>query len=377
MEQTSSEIRILYVITSGILGGAQTHLCSLIEHLPSNFKVSIAMGEKGFLWEVFAQSDVKLHYIPSLVRPISPLNDLCAVYNLRQIILEIKPDLLALHSSKAGFLGRIVGKLCNIPVVFTAHGWSFTDGISPGKRAIYQYLERKVAKWTEKIICVSEYDRLLALDVMPAEAHKIVAIHNGISDLELQRKEDNKKSDGVKCIMVARFSEQKDHRLLLRALAELKMKNIFIQTTLVGEGPLLTAAKEMAIRLGIEEQICFSGTRFDIDQILEQHDIFILTSNWEGFPISILEAMRAGLPVIASDVGGVNEAVQDFITGYLIPRGDLHLLIQRLEALWQDKDLRIKLGGNGRRLFEEKFTVQQMLDKTIACYWAALEDRAK
>ena len=142
--------------------------------------------------------------------------------------------------------------------------------------------------------------------------------------------------------MVARFGAQKDHPTLLRALAGLR--DLPWQLDLVGEGPLLSQTRTLAASLGLEDRVHFLGQRMDVDRILANAQVGLLITNWEGFPLSILEAMRANLPVVASGVGGVSESVTDGVTGFVVPQGDVEVLRDRLRRLLSDPALRASLG---------------------------------
>jgi glycosyltransferase involved in cell wall biosynthesis len=361
--------RILYIITLANLGGAQVHLFDLISSLPKHIISYVAIGEKGWLYDQLKKQGVIVYNVESLVRQIAPIHDVKAVLQLNQIIKDVRPDIIHCHSSKAGFLGRISAKMCGVPTVFTAHGWAFTEGVSTKKRLLYKTLEKLAAKWTTKIICVSEYDRNLGLTAIADGADKLVIIHNGVVEFgEEIRKRSSANCERLRLIMVARFSSPKDHALLLKAVVMLRRENIRMTITLVGDGPNLEASKILASELGISEDVYFAGAKSDVNKILVDHDVFVLISNWEGFPISIIEGMRQGLPVVASDVGGVNEAVIDGETGFLIPRGDTDTLVARLRELHQNKELRKVMGHKGRKRFEEYFTINIMTSKTVDVY---------
>jgi glycosyltransferase involved in cell wall biosynthesis len=172
--------------------------------------------------------------------------------------------------------------------------------------------------------------------------------------------------------MVARFDVQKDHATLLRALSLLQQYPWTLD--LVGNGPLMEQMQSLAAALGIGERVRFLGQRLDVDEILAQAQVSLLTTNWEGFPRSILEAMRAGLPVVASSVGGSGEAIQDGETGYLVPRGNIDFLRDRLAPLLTGPALRVRLGAQGRRRYEEHFTLGHLVNKTLAVYRNILGD---
>ncbi|MDU2063455.1 MAG: glycosyltransferase family 4 protein [Sporomusaceae bacterium] len=375
--------KLLYVITTGSLGGAQRHLADLISCLPASYEVHVALGQSGWLGDRLAAAGASLHLLPELVQPLAMKQDIRTLWELKKLIQTLQPDLIHCHSSKAGFLGRIAGRFSATPVVFTVHGWAFTEGISWPKRLIYRLAEQIAAAGTSRFICVSDYDRQLGVRAMPGCRHKMLTIHNGVeAQRQLSCSSQNqsgqvaRQGNGpVRLVMVARFNQQKDQALLLQALAKLLKREVLAEVSFVGDGPTLPEATTLAAELGITDQVHFLGARDDVVAILAEQDVFVLASKWEGFPISILEAMRQGLPVIASDVGGVKEAVTDRETGFLTPRGDLTALASRLWELCLNPRLRIQFGQAGRRRYEQEFTLPLMAEKTLQVYEQVLLGR--
>ena len=141
---------------------------------------------------------------------------------------------------------------------------------------------------------------------------------------------------------------------------------------LIGDGPLTGAAQERAVALGLTDRVVFSGLCNDVPARLARSDLFVLVSDWEGLPLSILEAMRSGLPVVASDVGGVAESVNDGVTGFLVPRGDKAMLADRLSRLLTDATLRQQMGWAGRRVYEREFAFEVMYQRTQQIYLEVL-----
>ncbi|MEO6055542.1 MAG: glycosyltransferase family 4 protein, partial [Gemmatimonadales bacterium] len=276
-----------------------------------------------------------------------------------------RPDLVSTHCAKAGALGRLAAWSLGLPVIYTPHYWSFTDGVPAGSARLYRWAERALAPFGDRVITVCEFDRQLAIRQRVVPAAKLVTVHNGMPDVAIDLRAEPKRSPAT-LTMVARFEPQKDHRSLLTGLAGLTRYPW--QLDLIGDGPLLDATRQMADALGIADRVHFLGQRGDVAARLAQSQVYVLSSNWEGFPRSILEAMRAGLPVVASDVAGVSESVADGVTGYVIPRGDSELWRTRLEGLLSDPDLRARLGANGRARYEEEFTFARTLDRTMAVY---------
>lgn len=366
-------MKIVYVITrSDVMGGASVHLLDLVRGVQeAGHEVYILVGGHGVFQARAKANHLSCISLRHMVRQISPANDWRGYFELKEIVSKIKPDILHLHSSKAGILGRLVAKRLNIPVVFTVHGWSFTEGVSNKRRLVYKLIERFMANFADKIITVSNYDRKLALDLGVGNEKLLTTIHNGIPDSHRKIKRDRSFDHVIKLIMVARFEAPKNHDALLTALARLKHLPWIIE--FVGDGPTMRNMTDLARDYGLAERVKFLGARNDVDTLLEKADIFCLISNWEGLPLTILEAMRAGLPVIASRVGGVPEAVQDGKTGILVDRDDEDALAQAITSLVESESLRIQMGQNGRQRFEKEFTFQTMLQKTMQIYDAVVQ----
>lgn len=354
------------ITRSDIMGGASVHLLDLAAGaMRAGHEVEIYVGGNGVLFDHAEKKGLTCSSIDSLVRQISVVDDVLCFFELRSKIKRCRPDILHLHSSKAGLIGRLVGKSLGIPSVFTAHGWAFTEGVSRRRRKLYLLLERFVGRFAERIITVSEYDRQLALKYEVANPAKLITIHNGIPNVAVKSFTSEMNSP-VRLIMVARFDEQKDQALLVQALSRVVSKDWHLE--FVGDGPSIDEVRSLVNEFGLVEKVTFSGSRDDVQERLANSDVFCLISNWEGLPLTILEAMRGGLPVIASDVGGVAEAVVDQQTGYLVRRGDSLSITAAIEALLSSEKDRIQFGQNGRLRYEGKFTFQVMLDKTLAVY---------
>jgi glycosyltransferase involved in cell wall biosynthesis len=366
-------MKILYIVTRAEpIGGVQIHLRDLTRSLQAEgHSVTVATGGTGPLVEELRAQGTPTIVLRHLTLPISPVHDVLALREIRAVLKKLRPELVAVHSSKAGILGRIAARSLGIPVLLTAHGWNFTPGIPPLQAAVYRQIERLAGPLATKIITVSEFDRQLAMNAGIASGDRIVAVYNGMPDVRPDLRADPERSP-PRLVMVARFGPQKDHATLLRALAGLV--NYSWTLDLVGDGPLQEQMQAYAGVLGLTERVQFLGQRLDVEQILARAQASLLTTNWEGFPLSILEAMRAGLPVIASSVGGIGEAIQDGETGYLVPRGNVDVLQDRLSRLLTDPALRARLGANGRRRYEEHFTLSHFVTKTLAVYRNALGD---
>jgi glycosyltransferase involved in cell wall biosynthesis len=366
-------MKLVFVITrSDVMGGASVHLLDLAAGLQScGYDITILVGGHGVFLQHARDRSLSCISLKYLIREIDLIIDIKAIFELRGVLKRLKPDLIHLHSSKAGIIGRISAIGLTAPCIFTAHGWAFTEGVSPRRRFLYRFIERLIAPLAKRIITVSDYDRSLALAERVAPPGQLAVVHNGMPDIPAKmRAQRAAVGDIVRFVMVARFEAPKNQLSLLRAFAALPSERWCLE--LIGDGPQMQAAIDLATSLGLADNVIFSGACIDVSSRLAASDVFILISRWEGLPLTILEAMRAGLPVIASDVGGVAEAVQDGETGYLIKRDATGLLVERLGLLLADAEMRRRMGEAGRLRYEADFTFSLMLNKTIAVYEEAL-----
>lgn len=352
---------------SDIVGGTSVimrNLCSGLEPYGIT-TTAIAGGEGPFISDLEAHR-ISWESVPSLGAPISPPHDLRALAQLRKVLRRVDPDLLACHSSKAGVIGRVVARQMGIPAVYTAHGWSFSDGV-PGRQAATRLvIERATARlFPSLILNVCEADREMALrhGVGLPEDHLVVC--NGIPDVDPAFRADPA-AGPPRIVMIARFEDQKDHVTLIRALRILADRQWSAE--LVGDGERLNDCRRLAIELGLGERISFTGAVTRPQDSLAQGQIFALATNWEGLPLTVLEAMRAGLPVVASDVGGVGEAVEDGVNGFLVPRGGVDEMAEALARLIDDSGLRSSMGAAGRARYEAEFTQERMLAAVAEVY---------
>jgi glycosyltransferase involved in cell wall biosynthesis len=356
-------MKILYLITKSELGGAQVHLLDLMRGFKDEHELYLGVGDRGYLTEEAEALGVKCQVIPGLIHAMKPHVDLQGLANTVKLIRRIQPDLVHAHTSKAGVLGRVAGKISGVPSVFTAHTWCFAEGASWKWKLFGVPAERVSGRLGDAIITVSEANRQLAIDFSVARGERIVTVHNGVPDTDLRA--DSGVDSVVRIVMVARFAAQKAQRVLLQAVAN---RNLPVTVDFVGDGELRPAAEAMAQDLGIASRVRFLGSRSDVAEILAQSHIFALPTNWEGFPLSVLEAMRAGLPVVASRVGGIAEAVTDGETGLLVTAGDDEAFENSLSMVVHDHGKRRQMGAAGRAKYERDFTVNAMLRKTGQVY---------
>ncbi len=358
-------MRLIFLVTrADTIAGNQVYILEFSKMLRAHgHELLVVTGAPGIFTIALKELEIPYLTCASLQRAINPWQDLCALSVLQKIIKEFQPDLVSIHSSKAGILGRLACKFLGIPCIFTAHGWAFTEGVPQPMRNIYRFLEKLLEPLASKIICVSEHDRQLGLQA-GMNAQRLVTIRNGMPDIPSSLRAKTGEGQPVRIVMIARFDTQKDYATLLQACHSLPN----VQLDLAGDGAQLPAMKDLAKNLGMIDRVNFLGFRKDVSTILAQAHIFALVSNWEGFPITTIEAIRAGLPVVVSAVGGAAEAVTEGQTGYSVARGDITTLQQRLAALVTDPNLRHKMGQAARHRYEAEFTFEHMFQQTLVVY---------
>ena len=366
-------MRIAYIVTrADPIGGAQIHVRDLAEAMQARgHAVIVLTGGQGPFVDDLKTKGIETALLQHLTVPIRPLQDLRALREMRAALRGFGPDLVAAHSAKAGVIGRMAARLMGVPVIVTTHGWSFTTGVPRARAAVYRAIERITSPFAaEMTITVSEYDRQLALRAGVLSAERMVTVHNGMPDVP-QSLRGTPDRHPPRLVMVARYGPQKDHTTLLHALA--RLRNLPWELDLVGEGPLMPQTQALSSSLGLDARVHFLGQRMDVDRIVAAAQVSLLVTNWEGFPLSILEAMRAGLPVVASAVGGVGESVRDGETGYLVPAGEAAPLTERIRMLLTDPARRTRMGAAGRAVYEREFTLDHTVSKTLAVYSGVLK----
>lgn len=363
-------MKILYCITKADNGGAQTHLIQLANHFSKKNEVYAIVGNKGPMLKQLDER-VKIIIVENLVGPISFKQDILAIKMISQLMKQIKPDVLHFHSSKAGTVGRIAYKFSGLKnglVIFTAHSWAFTDGISKGKKVIYSIIEKLMLTMTDKVICVSKFDENLALKYK-FNSKKLITIHNGINNESTRLSNSNeivKDNNVIKFVMIARFASPKMQKEIIEAIQLLRSyTNKDFEMTFIGDGENIDECKFLVNTLNLDQNIKFLGNILNARNKLSNYDVFILMSKHEGLPISIIEAMAEGLPIIASDVGGISELVID--NGTLLTNNTpKDLALTMLD--YMDRDLINKKGKRSQKIFLDEYTENKMIKELEYLY---------
>jgi glycosyltransferase involved in cell wall biosynthesis len=356
-------MRVLTLITRSERGGAQVHVLDLIRELQESAQPILVCGDEGFLTDEARKLGVEVHILPELVHPIRPLQDLRAALATVRLIRRIQPDVIHAHTAKAGLIGRLAGMLTRTPSVYTVHSWSFVGSNSALVRSIAIWIERAMRTCGGTVIEVSHSNFELARKMRVVNAKGHVVIWNGVPDTERCAQHEDRAD--VRLLMAARFVEQKDQSTLLRALAGVEGR---WQLTLAGDGPTRRKIEQLAHELGLQNRVQFVGDVPHVEQLMADSDIFVLSTCYESLPLTIIEAMRTALPVVATNVGGIPELVSDGVNGFLTPFGDPSGLREALLRMIDSREERIRLGRNGRKRYERDFRVSTMLGNVLSLY---------
>jgi glycosyltransferase involved in cell wall biosynthesis len=342
---------VLLLITLAEVGGAQAYVASLLPALVDGFDVAVAAHGDGPLRDAARRSGVRFLPLRHVRRAINPWRDAVGLLELVRLLRRERPDILHASSSKAGVLGRLAAAAARVPIrIFTVHGWAFTAHSGAAAR-LYRYADRLVRPLTTVTVCVAEHERATGLAARTCSEARTIVIPNAIDAQAVPR---TRRSRGLpQLVAVGRLKAPKDFVTLVRAVAELPEEPC--ELLIVGEGPDRPALEAEIERLGLDGRVRLLGERGDVPELLAGAEAFVLSSASEGMPISVLEAMAAGLPVVASRVGGVPELVADGETGLLVPPGRPESLAEALGRLIADPELRHRLGDAGRIRVRERF----------------------
>ncbi|MGA3231961.1 glycosyltransferase family 4 protein [Lactiplantibacillus pentosus] len=362
-------MKIVYVITQATWGGAQAHLYSLIQQqVRLGNTVTLVCGKTGWLSTRIGADFPSVDVVPisSLVRQIAPMRDLSAIHALRTLLRSKRPDVVHLHSSKAGMIGRLATARLGFNVIFTVHGWGFTPGVGKKRQLLMKSIEKLLRHLTTYYICVSQFDyELRVQNGVITKRRPGCVIHNGVTALDTPVKPERRERFVLS--MAARFDAPKRQDILIRALSELP-EEVPIVCNLLGDGPMLQECKNLAARLNVSSKVQFRGVVDSVQQYYRQSDVAVLISDYEALPISLVEALAQRLPIIASHVGGIDELIHE--NGFLVDN-DPKQIAEKIILLYQSNQM-AQLKRNSYRIYEHQYTEQAMLEQTQACYLQCL-----
>jgi glycosyltransferase involved in cell wall biosynthesis len=393
--EDAARVSVLRVIARLNVGGPALHVAYLSAGLTTRgydttlVAGTIARGEESMAY-IAEQAGARVVALPGLSREISPLHDALAVFRLARLIRQVRPMILHTHTAKAGTVGRVAALLAGDArpsiVVHTFHGHVLRGYFGPTKSAVFRVLERLLAKVTTVLVAVSPEvrDDLVQLGVAPAEKFAVVRL-----GIELEKRvastvprDEVRRQLGIPAERfvvgwIGRMTGVKQTQDLLAALTELRAGGVDAGLLVVGDGPDRAGFEQHARQLGLVRHCLFLGYQEDVAPWYAAMDAVALPSGNEGTPVTVIEALAAGKPVVAYEVGGVPDVVREGVDGFLVEPGSTSGLAERLAQLAADPELGRRLGEAGRKRVLERYGVGRLLDDVDQLYRDTMEREAR
>ncbi|NQT89925.1 MAG: glycosyltransferase family 4 protein [Candidatus Omnitrophica bacterium] len=381
--------KIAHIITQLELGGAQKTTLLILKYLNTDkYEPHLITSTDGPLADyAYSLPQLKIFNVSSLTSRINPFRDIISFFKILRYLKREKISIVHTHSTKAGIIGRWAGTLAGCQSIFhTVHGWPFYIEANGFFRSILLFFERATSSITERIVVVSNADLQAGLKRVCKDRSKYVKIYYGIesqlfrgkSGTDPQQRTPLFKSlniDQGRCVVgsIACFKPQKAPQDLIKTASLVIDRDKDTQFLLIGDGALRQGYEDISLSLGLKPQMKFLGWRHDVNALLSVIDILVLTSHWEGMPVVLLEAMASGVPVVATDVGGVSEIVKHGLNGFLEKKGACEDLAGDILTLIKSPGKRREFSDNARRSFLETFDITCMMDGIHRLYEARSE----
>ena len=367
-------IKVCYIIGQLVRGGAERQLYELLKGINREkfYPIVITLSQGGYWGEEIRKLNIQVIEIHRRKN-----RELLRLFKLIKLLKLIKPEIVHTFLFSANSYGRLASILTRVPVVFASER-SLPD-VGKGKTRSQIYIDKILSLFSDGIICNSFTAAEILVKKYSFIEKKVFAIHNGINDMLLTGLSDHKapKKIARKVVgTVGRLHPVKDHKLFLDA-AKIIIDSAAIDDIkflIVGEGPLKQELEMYAEDIGITNNIILTGERKDIPELLKGMDVFVMTSLFEGLSNSIMEAMVAGLPVVATDVGGNSELVKQGETGFLCPP-DSRALAEKVLIILKNNEMAYSMGQNARKIIVNEFSIDKMLCDTEDVYLRFLDKK--
>jgi glycosyltransferase involved in cell wall biosynthesis len=387
-------IKVIRVIARLNIGGPAIHTILLTAGLdPTRFEstlvTGIAAAHEGNMLDLASQKGVQPLVIPQLGRDINLLRDWATLIKLFFLFRDRRPHIVHTHTAKAGTVGRVAARLAGVPiVVHTFHGHVFHSYFGPRKTRLFIKIERALARFTDRIIAISpaQYQDIVhTYRIAPSE--RVVTIPLG---LDLQpfctarqaysgqfRSSLGISSDTMLVGFVGRLTGVKDPSLFIEAASRVVGQMPATRFVFVGDGELRPTLEQEVKALGLTRQILFAGWQTVMPVVYADLDLLVLSSLNEGTPVTVIEALAAGTPVVATAVGGVPDVIVDQKTGVLVPSGDVEALAQAVVRLLRDRECAEELARVGQQSVLDRFSFPRLVGDIESLYLALLREKGK
>lgn len=357
-------IKIIQIDSSSGFGGGEMVMFDIIKGLKDKLQFTVVAPEGEFL-EKYKQMNLQIY-------PLWQGVLLKNILRIRRVIQKEKPEIVHCHGTRAAFWTRlaVIGLKSKPKLIYTLHGFHIIRKPFFVKWPLL-LAEKILNRWTDVLVCVSEADKNLVLRYKTISPEKIRVIKNGIDiekfqvDEELAKIEKEKLGLTDKFVLagIGRLHPPKDFSTILRALKLIVSRVQNVKLLIVGDGPLREALEKEVKELNVENYVEFLGLRKDIPVLINLSDILILSTYWEGLPLTPLEVGASKKPIIASNIEGVNETIIDGTTGFLFKPKSAEDLADKILRLYKDEELRQKMGEQGFNYASKHFSKERMVEE--------------
>lgn len=388
--------KIIFVITKAIWGGAQKYVFDLATNLSKKeFDISVVLGGDGILKEKLEKANVRVISIPEMERDINIFKEISVFYSLLKLFSKEKPDIIHLNSSKAGGIGALAGRFSGIKkIIFTGHGWAFNEDRGFVSKTLIKILHWLTIVLCHKTIAVSQNTKKQIIKLLPFISKKIVVIHNGFKEQELYSCDEAREFLFQKTNLfnadinlwssktawigtIAELHKNKGLDIAIKTIEKLSQKFEEQKQSLIyfiiGEGEERDCLEKKIIEKKLETEIFLVGNIENASKYLSAFDVFFLPSRTEALPYVLLEAGASAVPVVATNVGGISEIIEDMKTGILVEKNKniekkSDDFSNALLTLLSNSETRNKMGYEAKNKIKTEFGLDEMVKKTIEIY---------
>jgi glycosyltransferase involved in cell wall biosynthesis len=367
---SAQRIEVAQIVTRFIAGAGGVALRGVLPLDPARYRVTIITGQGGPLTDRAEAAGLQVVLVPSLVAPLSPRDDITALRELTELCRTGRYDVVHTHSAKAGALGRLAAHRAEVPlIVHTYHGFPFHEFQNPVRKAAYVGIERRLARITDAVLAIGSGVATEALRRGLAKPSTLRTIAPVVEAITVPRTAESRAAARARLGIdettpvvgtVGRIDYQKAPEHLIAATAKLRHPNAI--TVWIGSGPGLAEATELVRRAGLTERFVFAGERSDVANLLPAFDVFAMASRYEGLPCAVVEAMRCGIPVVATAVNSVPDLVVPGESGVLVPPGRPELLAAAIDGVLDDPRTAERLVVQGRVLAGSNFDSERLAE---------------
>lgn len=375
MDDSKVSTKIFHIITKATWGGAQVYVYDLIKEAQhQNYQPVIIYGVPGELSDKLTELNISSICIPSLERNVRILGDIKTLFSIYKILHKERPDTIHIHSSKAGFIGGLAGRLARCPkIIFTAHGWPHNENRPEWQKIIFRFLEWLTILLSTHTIAVSETMHAQASDFLLHK--KVSAIKNGIDSFSLYGKENARATLGISFPSqtfvfgtIAELHKNKGIDILIHAFKEVHKQYPSTKLCIVGEGEERENLEKIIAQEKLTQDIILLGNIKNAKEYLKAFTVFVLPSRTEALGYVLLEAGMAKIPCIASRIGGIPEIIEHQKTGILVSKEDIRELALTLTFAILNKNTLETYTENLYQKVVSEYSKKEMLEKTFALY---------